>query len=430
MTNQTFSELNSVPFSPELPKMVKQYDSIALLLQGGGALGAYQAGIYEGLYNQGIEINSISGISIGALNTAIIAGNVPEKRVEMLKSFWSTITDRNSSHLSLNPFYQSRTALDYFKKIDAFSNRAPWIFDNSYLYQNLRILESSFEALHTVLEGQNGFFKPRYMVPFDAPPNHLSYYNTDKLKETLANHCSLDLINQPDKMRVSVSAVNVRTGNFAIFCNQNQILTFDHFIASGSLPPGFPAVEIDGEFYWDGGMVSNTPLNEILSHDQHLKQLIFQVDLWDAKGKLPENMLDINERMKDIQYSSKTRMITDVMQQKLEYSRMIKQLLEVIEQEDKHHDKQYQQILSQAQDMANVGAKNVIQLIYRKRSFERAYKDYEFSTNTMLEHWHSGLEDIQSTFAYPEWFALPCDDEIFVTHDIHRKRKGLSRFGR
>lgn len=412
-----------------LKDLVKQYDSVALLLQGGGALGAYQAGIYEGLHRQGIQIDRISGISIGALNTAIIAGNHPENRLSALRGFWQTITQRNYTPAGLNIYRQMAKNVDEFSRLDAISHFMPWIFENAFLKQQLRMMESSAEAWQTMWEGQRGFFKPRYYMPFDTTPNHLSYYTTDKLRETLEQYCNLDLINDSKRLKVSVSAVNVRTGNFAIFSNENEELHFDHFIASGALPPGFPAVEIDGEFYWDGGMVSNTPLNEILSHEEHLKQLIFQVDLWDARGLVPENMLEIDERVKDIQYSSKTRMVTDFMAQKLRYTRLIKELMEVIENSGDGYkvDKAY---LEKARAMTEVGVKNVIHLIYHKKSYERGHKDYEFSATTMQEHWASGLEDINNTFKHSDWFELPEDDEIFITHDIHQKRKKLSQMNR
>lgn len=423
--------ITSVPYAPQLLDKLQQYDHIALLLQGGGALGAYQAGIYEGLYNQGISINSISGISIGALNTAIIAGNHPEDCVDALKSFWNTITQSNYFGLGFNPFDMSLKWLNTVGQFDMMAQFMPWLVDNGLLKHQLRMLESSAEAFETALYGQQGFFRPRHQLSFATTPNHLSYYTIDKLKDTLASHCCLDLINRPERLQVTVSAVNVRTGNFEIFCNADQPLRFEHFMASGALPPGFPAVEIQGEYYWDGGMVSNTPLNEILNHEEHLNQLIFQVDLWDAKGIVPENMLEIDERIKDIQYSSKTRMITDLMKQKLEYNRMINQLVDVIQNTpDCIKTPAHKELLKHACQFTQVGIKNVIQLIYHSKSYQKGYKDYEFSRKTMLDHWQSGLEDIQSTFAYPQWFDMPEDDEIFITHDIHRKRRELSQAGR
>lgn len=412
--------------TPPLKELVKQYDSVSLLLQGGGALGAYQAGIYEGLHKQGIKIDRISGISIGALNTAIIAGNRPENRLAALQGFWNTITHRNYTPAGLNIYRQTANELDKLSKIDMVSHFMPWIFENGFLKQQLRVMESTAEAWQTMIEGQRGFFKPRYFVPYDTTPNHLSYYTTDKLRETLERYCDLKLVNDVNRMKVSVSAVNVRNGNFAIFSNENEELRYDHFIASGALPPGFPAVEIDGEYYWDGGLVSNTPLNEILSHEEHLKQLIFQVDLWNAKGTVPENMMEIDERIKDIQYSSKTRMVTDFMAQKLRYTRLIKELLEIID-DDAKVDKVEELCVNKAREMTEVGVKNVIHLIYHKKTYERGYKDYEFSGSTMQEHWESGLQDIENTFRHPDWFMLPETDDIFVTHDIHQKRKKLAQ---
>lgn len=412
--------------TPPLKELVKQYDSVSLLLQGGGALGAYQAGIYEGLHKQGIKIDRISGISIGALNTAIIAGNRPENRLVALQGFWNTITHRNYTPAGMNIYRQTANELDKLSKIDMVSHFMPWIFENGFLKQQLRVMESTAEAWQTMIEGQRGFFKPRYFVPYDTTPNHLSYYTTDKLRETLERYCDLKLVNDVNRMKVSVSAVNVRNGNFAIFSNENEELHYDHFIASGALPPGFPAVEIDGEYYWDGGLVSNTPLNEILSHEEHLKQLIFQVDLWNAKGTVPENMMEIDERIKDIQYSSKTRMVTDFMAQKLRYTRLIKELLKIID-DDAKIDKVEELCVNKAREMTEVGVKNVIHLIYHKKTYERGYKDYEFSGSTMQEHWESGLQDIENTFRHPDWFMLPETDDIFVSHDIHQKRKRLAQ---
>lgn len=406
----------------QIAQLSKQYDCVTLLLQGGGALGSYQAGVYEGLHEAGIRINSISGISIGALNTCIIAGNKPKDRVAALRGFWDTITQRNYTSGSINPFDAMLDGLAAWGQNDALAHTMPYVFENQFLRQQLRLMESSFEAFQTMLEGQKGFFKPRFFMPYNTTPNHLSYYTIDKLKDTLAQFADLDLINDGRHMRVSVGAVNVRTGNFAVFCNQNESLRFEHFMASGALPPGFPAVEIDGEYYWDGGLVSNTPLNEIILADESSSQLIFQVDLWNASGVLPENLLEIDERMKDIQYSSKTRMITSLMKQRQHSTRMIKQLLAMIPEKNS-----CSQCVAEAENLADVGVKNVIHLIYRKQSYERGHKDYEFSANTMNDHWQSGLADMNNTLRHEDWFALPKDGEIFVTHDVHIERQKLSQ---
>jgi NTE family protein len=235
-------------------------------------------------------------------------------------------------------------------------------------------------------------------------PGSASYYDTAPLKATLERFADFDRINRPKEMRVSVGAVNVRTGNFAYFDNTRMTLRAEHFMASGALPPGFPAVEIDGEYYWDGGLVSNTP-QEVLTAQPRRDALIFQVDLWSARGKLPHNLLDVAERQKDIQYSSRTRAITDYMREQQNYRRML-------ERGDGAGAavKARRPVVQRAADHACDARRNVIQLIYRDKSFEGSAKDYQFGVLTMHEHWSSGLEDIRDTLKHPQWLAMPGPD--------------------
>jgi NTE family protein len=375
------------------------YDEIGLVLQGGGALGSYQAGVYEGMAEVGIEPTRISGISIGALNTAIIAGNAPANRVEALRGFWNTISQ----------------PADMFSQVGAHIPAWPGFEDTG------RRWTSAWAATRTLMEGQDGFFLPRMQSPFAGAspqrPDQVSYYDTSALRDTLLKYADFDRINDA-KLRVSVAAVNVRTGNLIYFDNQTMRLAPEHFIASGALPPGFPAVEIDGEFYWDGGLVSNTPLTEIVRESQHKDTIVFQVDLWNATGKLPGDFLDISERIKDIQYSSRTRAITAFMSDSQKHAQMIKALLEHIPEKVRLANP----LLQEAQKTADGSAVNVVHLIYKNKSFEGHYKDYEFSRDTMLEHWASGLEDIRRSFAHPEWFDIPSREVGFVTRDVHRHR--------
>ncbi|GLU32953.1 patatin-like phospholipase family protein [Trinickia caryophylli] len=396
------SQRNKLQAAP--PLNLPPYDEIGLVLQGGGALGSYQAGVYEGLAEAGIEPTTISGISIGALNTAIIAGNAPEDRVAALRGFWNTISQPADFLAHLGARMPAWPGLEHFGR--------KW--------------SGAWAATRTLLEGQAGFFLPRLHAPFGAHlkkrPDQLSYYDTAALRETLLQYADFDRIND-GRIRVSVGAVNVRTGNLVYFDNAAMRLAPEHFIASGALPPGFPAVEIDGEFYWDGGLVSNTPLTEIIRECQHKDTIVFQVDLWSARGKLPSDLLDVSERMKDIQYSSRTRAITAFMSQNQKHAQMIKALLEYIPEEVRLAHP----LLREAQKTANGNAVNVVHLIYKDKWFEGHYKDYEFSKATMREHWASGLEDIRRSFAHPEWFDIPSRDVGFVTHDVHRYRQDADR---
>lgn len=386
-----------IPSQPTGAVALPPYDEVCLVLQGGGALGSYQAGVYEGLANAGIHPTWVSGISIGALNTAIIAGNAPADRVTALRDFWQAISQQT----------------------DIIGMAGAWLPAAFGFADIARKWSSMWAAGRALMEGQQGFFLPRSPLQGlgkGTGPGHVSFYDTNALRATLLKYADFDRINNGD-MRVSVGAVNVRTGNLIYFDNASMRLEPEHFMASGALPPGFPAVEIDGEFYWDGGLVSNTPLTEIVRESQHKDTLVFQVDLWSASGALPGNFLDVSERTKDIQYSSRTRAITAFMEGRQKHARLIKAMLEHVPASVRES----LPLMHEAQRIADGSAVNVVHLIYRNKFFEGHYKDFEFSADTMREHWTSGLDDISDTLAQPGCLAIPSHDVGFVTHDVHRR---------
>ena len=220
----------------------KPPENIALVLQGGGALGAYQVGVYQGLHEAGIVPNWIAGISIGAFNTALIAGNPPERRMDALRDFWETISQ---------PYLLPATTLGQEARLSGIGKDArAWL--------------DAWEAWRAVVEGQRGFYQPRSWFgedPFTAPgPTHASWYTTQPMIETLERMVDFDRLNDGG-IRVSVGAVDVASGNLEYFDNAHMRLDARHILASGALPPAFPAVEIDGRYFWDGGLVSNTPLS-------------------------------------------------------------------------------------------------------------------------------------------------------------------------
>ena len=248
-----------------------------------------------------------------------------------------------------------------------------------------------------------GFFTPR--VP-PAPlwprgtPQAISYYDTAPLRETLERLVDFDLINEKH-VRLSVGAVNVRTGNFAYFDNAEQKIGPEHIMASGALPPGFPPVEIDGEYYWDGGLVSNTPLDYVLDHEKNDDLLIFQVDLFSARGQMPDSILEASEREKDIRYSSRTRLITDA-NKKLHNTR--KALRELIARlpEDLKADPLVATLVGSGEGKHRHGGPPDLQ---EQESSKSGSKDYDFSRVGMLEHWRAGEEDVRITMQHPECFA-------------------------
>ena len=371
------------------------YRTVALVLQGGGALGAYQAGVYEALEQAGRRPNWVAGISIGALNAAIIAGNAPERRVERLREFWQTICQP--------PLLPALPLLPV---------GVSW--PNAALTGM-----SSLAAWRAMTEGQAGFFVPRLPpagLQLDPGPGSASYYDTAPLRATLERLVDFDRVNDARAMRVSVGAVNVRTGNFAYFDNTQGTLRVEHFMASGALPPGFPAVEIDGEFYWDGGMVSNTPLYKVLAEGPGLDALVFQVDLWSAVGELPRDLAGVAARAKEIQFSSRTRLVTDYMRQTQEQQRLLHDLMALVPAA-RRQDEAYRR----AEARASGALTNLVHLIYRNKPYEGHYKDYEFSANSMRQHWRSGLDDMRHTLEHPHWLDVPDAEHPFVTHDVHRQ---------
>jgi NTE family protein len=370
------------------------YDVVALVLQGGGALGAYQAGVYEGLHEAGIRPNWLAGISIGALNAAIIAGSPEAERIARLREFWETIC----------------AAPVEWPAGERLADAMPFAFD-------LRSLHNAMAAMRALFQGQPGFFKPRFPSPLWSPFSgdaSTSFYDTAPLLGTLERLVDFDRLNSGE-VRVSVGAVNVRTGNLTYFDTAERKLGPKHFMASGALPPGFPAVEIESEHYWDGGMVSNTPLSRVLSSEQR-HTLTFQIDLWSAKGRVPSDLMELSSRQKDIQYSSRTRAITD---HTLRMQKMRQALQRTIERlpESAKQDPEIRAIA----DMARHSSHNIVHLIYQSKIYEGQSKDYEFGLNAMRAHWQSGLDDIRRTLADPRRLDPPAPELGIVTHDVHRR---------
>lgn len=384
-----------MPSSPAA-RVARDYRCVALVLQGGGALGAYQAGVVEALEEVQLRPDWVAGISIGALNAAIIAGNPPARRVERLRAFWDAISQS-----------QPWTA----------ASLPPWLDVRGWPLP-LQSGLSGFAAWRALVAGQPGFFRPRLPPPFlqeHAEPSTLSWYDTTPLRATLERLADFDRINDAREMRVSVGAVNVRSGNFAYFDNTQQRLGPEHFMASGALPPGFPAVEIDGEFWWDGGVVSNTPLHRVLTERPHRDMLVFQVDLWSAQGELPRDLAGVAERSKEIQYASRTRLMTEYMHESRRRQRLLQELMTLVPSE-RRADPAYRR----AEHEANGALVNLIHLIYHDKPYEGHYKDYEFSAASMHGHWHSGLADMRRTLAHSAWLDAPSAEQPFVTHDVHR----------
>ena len=370
---------------PKVPTRATSYDKkVAVVLQGGGALGSYQAGVYEALSTSQYLPDWVAGISIGAINAAIIAGNAPPKRVERLRAFWEGITAPSSLWPALS------------SAITGQSRRA--------------------SSLNALLFGQPGFFAPRPPLHWVLGAAPTSYYETSALKDTLEQLVDFDRINARE-IRFSVGAVNVRTGNFAYFDNARMRIRPEHVMASAALPPGFPAVQIDGECYWDGGLVSNTPLQYVLESIPRRSRLTFQVDLFHARGCQPTDLEEVGEREKDIRYSSKTRAITDMFRRMHDVRHNINSLWDRLPGElRKTPEAKF------LYDFGCVTTMDIVELIYRPTDPQGLSKDYEFSRSTMHTRWAQGLVDAQTTLLASPWLA-PMPPEVGArTFDVLKDR--------
>jgi NTE family protein len=340
-----------------------------LVLQGGGALGAYQAGVFESLSKVYREPTWVAGISIGAINAALIAGNSAQDRVGKLRDFWELVSSAlPTPQLVMHP--DARHGMN----------------------------EAS--ATQVMLLGVPGFFKPRFPpAPFQPRGSlaAISYYDTTPLRETLKRLVDFDRINS-GTVRLSVGAVNVRTGNFAYFDSHNHTIDARHIMASGALPPGFAPVEIDGEHYWDGGLVSNTPLQYVLDQPGKRHRAVFQVDLFAATGAMPATLPEVTEREKDIRFSSRTRLNTTNELDRQVIAQAAQRLMAKLPPE--WRDDPDLRALSRVRSESAV---DVVHLIYRSKHYESQSKDYEFSRLSMQEHWDAGRADMAHTLHDPRW---------------------------
>ena len=368
------------------------FDCIALLLQGGGALGAYQGGVYEALAERDLHPDWVAGISIGAINAALIAGNAPDDRVQSLRTFWEAVTEPDQ------PFGPVDFAVEW-----AWANPfAGWA--------------APLSATRALVAGAPGFFTPRLPPPFlQSPggPAATSFYDTEPLRRTLEQLVDFDRINAAE-MRLSVGAVGVRSGNFTYFDNRAHPISLKHIMASGALPPGFAAVEIDGEPYWDGGLVSNTPLDWVLE-DSGVREdtLAFQVDLWSARGRTPRTIPEVAARQKEIQFSSRTRASTDRFKRTQVFRALLAEAIAEVP-EGRLSDEQMRAIKARLDPHVY----SLVHLIYRADKEAREFNDYEFSRASMEAHWKAGYDDAVQSLRDGKVFERPTNAEGLAIFDL------------
>jgi NTE family protein len=378
------------PLPPLLPAKTpwrpRGCDNIALVLQGGGALGAYQTGVYHALHEAGLLPDTVAGVSIGGINAAILAGNPPERRIQRLRDFWEGITAR---------------PVTIFTPDSDLARKATNIWS----------------ALLTTTLGQPGFFTPHPLSPWLSPRGSrtaTAFYDTTPLHDTLCDLVDFDLLNS-GAVRYAAGAVNVQNGNFAYFDSTQTTIIPEHVMASAALPPGFPSVQIGTDHYWDGGLVSNTPLQHVLDNAASHHMLVFQVDLFSARGTLPRDMDDVLARQKDIQFSSRTRLVTDYFRARHDRDVLAKKLLAKIP--DDQLDADERKLKAR---LAHMPEATILELIYQQAAYETQAKDYEFSAASMHEHWISGYLDTKRTLRHRNWLEVSDREAGLSVHDIHR----------
>jgi NTE family protein len=370
------------------------FECVALLLQGGGALGSYQGGVYQALAEADLHPDWIAGVSIGAVNAALIAGNPPEKRVESLRTFWQEITTAfpwDQPDDSESPIFQKGTMRHFANKMSAAS---------------------------AMVNGVANFYVPRILTPWLHRRGSLdatSYYDTAKLKATLERLIDFDRINS-GKPRFSAGAVNVKTGDLVYFDTTTHTIGPEHIMASAALPPGFPAVEIEGEYYWDGGLVSNTPLQWVVESRPRFDMLAFQVDLWNADGAFPRDMTEVTTRQKEILFSSRTRANTDRFKYAQKLHHAFANFFDKLPDGSKNTPEA--KLLG---SFADRKVYNIVHLIYHTRNYEGSGKDYEFSRISMEDHWQEGYRATVRTLGHPEILERPGNTEGIAIFDFSRE---------
>ena len=377
---------DALPMATHVRPPLPRHRHTVLVLQGGGALGAYQAGVYAELHERGLAPDWVTGVSIGAINAALIAGNRPEDRIVQLRRFWELV----SSGISFAP---------------------PREFDP---------LRRAFSCLGTAAIaafGTPGFFVPRVPPPMLMPQGSdaaLSMYDTSPLARTLTELIDFDLINA-GTMRLCVGAVDVRTGNSVYFDNAagGTCIGPEHVMASGALPPGFPAVQIGDAWYWDGGLTSNSPLWYVLDESSNLDALVFQVDLFSARGSAPHSLDEVLERAKDIQYSSKTRFNTSRAKDDEVLRESMRKVISKLPPRLRD-DPDVKLLASHAR-----GRKvSIVHLINRRNGYATAAKDYDFSRASMEALWEAGRADLRRTLAHPNWRHAAFAQDGLRTYDL------------
>jgi NTE family protein len=370
------------------PQRTSRRPQTVLVLQGGGALGAYQGGVYETLAAHGHEPDWVVGTSIGAINGALIAGNPPEHRLSRLREFWQLVgREEVLSPWVMNPF----TAWLF-----------PWL-EGQGLWQ-------------TLLQGIPGFFQPRVGALLDinqrVPTADASFYDTSPLRQTLQRLVDFDYLNERH-VRCTVCAVDISAGELVSFDNRRQTLLPEHIMASGALPPGFPPVVIGEKAYWDGGIYSNTPVDIVMDDAERRDTLCFMVDLWDPTEDAPQSISAAMARYKDIQYASRTREHLEDHRRMQNMRRAIEILSQRLPPQDRD-DPGFKRLV----DIGCTSTINIVRLIMRALPTDDHNKDVDFARARLARRWRAGQQDAERALHHKHWLDPVPEHVGMVIHEL------------
>jgi NTE family protein len=374
--------------SGSLPLLQK--NRIALVLQGGGALGAYQAGVFQALHENALAPDWVVGTSIGAINAAIIAGNQPEDRVKRLREFWTGVAHNDCYDLN--------------QVTDAARRYSSWL-----------------ATVDATLRGVPGFFAPRtgtlpglmFGSGMAVAPELASFYDTSGLRKTLGKLIDFELLNRTDGVRLSVNAVKVTSGELTSFDSKQQEIDVEHILASGALPPGFPAVRVDGELYWDGGLYSNTPLETVLDDQPAVDTLCFMVDLWRAEGSEPTTLDEVQTRQKDVMFASRSKRHIDEFLRVRKQQRLLRAMYDRLPASLRTP--------GDAALMKEMGCDttlHIVSLPYGGQDWHMSSKDINFSSGSLMWRWDQGYADALRAIEQAAWMAEVDEDVGVVVHDL------------
>ncbi len=359
-----------------------------LILQGGGALGAYQAGVFDALSNEAIDVDWVIGTSIGAINGAVIAGNPPEHRVAKLRALWTTLS---ISAPDVPP---------------AWLMWMPW----------LQTAVQSATTNNTLVSGVPGFFAPRTGALWDLnqkrPITEASFYDTSALKATLEQFVDFDYLNKKHT-RLTVCAVDVEDGQVALFDSEQQRIGPEHIMASGALPPGFPAIKIGERYYWDGGIYSNSPLDVFLRDNGDHDALCFMVDVWDPTESAPHSINEAMARYKSIQYASRSKEQLASQQRIQDLQRAIRALGNELPAAIKKRPN-----LTKLLAMGHDRTVNVVHLILKAREGEDTFKDIDFTVESVDGRWHAGHHDACRALTHKAWLRPLPPHAGLIIHEL------------